>query len=899
MGLYNNGFGNKTIRKDNLYIKKKEKIMKKRIFKCLVASPSDTKEEREMCIKVFEELNKGIGESFGFVIEKRMWEHNTRPSFGEYSQAVVSDQLGDDYDVFIGIMNNKFGTETKVAGSGTEEEFNNAYERLKKKENVEIMFYFNDAPIKKSEIDTDELKKISAFKKRVGDLGGYHWTYNGDKEFEGVFRTHLTDYFIKIFGREKSGSTKENVHFEILRAKFQERLNEALQAFNAQPIIWVDPVISNTNEISQNPDENYTRRIDVIEIINNPESIVFNAPPQFGLTSLAHYMVLQSWERGNYWLYLDSNKTKSHNIHNSAIREAETHGLKISDVKAIILDSWTSYELDSFKKLKNLSESNKDTPIILMHTIEDAKFLKEPNDIKIEREFKQLFLLALPRTQIRKVVAEYNRIKEIGIEDNVLSKVVSDLDVLNIHRTPMNCLTLLKVSEKYFDESPINRTDMIEKVLFVLFNMDCIPRYKTKPDLKDCEYVLGRYCEMMLRNEKYNFSRDLFVKELKTFCQEKLIDLEVDVVFDVLFLNHIIVKQEFDYCFRSSFWVYYFAAKRMHNNKEFANYVFASKKYISYPEIIEFYTGIDRNKLDALEILTKDIKETCDVVNSKVRLTGDMNIFSQIRWQPTEEQLQNAQNQLSENVINSGLPDNIKDQHADRSYNQIRPYNQSIHKFFAEYSLYNLMQNIKASSRALRNSDYVNPESKREIFNEILRSWEQISNVLLALTPILADKGSAGFDGQSFTLMGDFGDTFETRLNRIIQVNMTNVVGFFKDDIYSSKIAPLLYEQFTNSKNPNSKHKLALLLVFCRPREWRKYIQEYIVSLNKNSFYLYDIHNALLAKYNFDFITEEERREISLLAKMCYAKHEFGSKKPTPTELAKVILTKPKNDEEN
>ncbi|MBK8806955.1 MAG: hypothetical protein IPO21_10050 [Bacteroidales bacterium] len=593
-------------------------------------------------------------------------------------------------------------------------------------------------------------------------------------------------------------------------------------------------------------------------------------------------------------LYLDSHKTKSQNIHNVVVRETETLGLKISDIKAIIIDSWNSYELDSFKKLKNLSDSYKNIPIIVMHTIEDAKFLKEPNDIKIERHFKHLFLLALPRTQIRKVVAEYNKVKEIGIEDNLLTKVVSDLDVLNIHRTPMNCLTLLKVAEKYFDESPINRTDMIEKVLFVLFNMDGIPRYKSKPDLKDCEYVLGRYCENMMRTDKYCFSRDSFVNELKTFCKEKLIDLEVEVVLDVLVLNHIIVKQEFEYCFRSSFWVYYFAAKRMHNDKDFADYIFSSKKYISCPEIIEFYTGIDRNKIDALEILTKDIKETANIVNSKVRLTGEMNIFSQIRWQPTEEQIQNAQNQLSENVLSSGLPDEIKDQHADRTYNQIRPYNQSIQAFFEEYSLHNLMQNIRASSRALRNSDYVNPEAKREIFNQILQSWEQISNVLLALTPILADKGRAGFDGHSFTLQGDFGDTFEKRLNRIIQVNMTNVVGFFKDDIYSSKIAPLLYEHFANSTNPNSKHKIALLLVFCRPREWRKHIHEYIVNLNKNSFFLYDIHNILIAKYNFDFTTEEERREISLLAKVCFAKHEFGSKNPSPAEIKRVILPKSK-----
>jgi hypothetical protein len=226
--------------------------MEKKIFKCLVASPGDTKEEREICLKIFKELNKGIGEGYGFFIEERMWEHSTRPSFsGAYSQATISDQLGNDYNIFVGIMNNKFGTETKVAGSGTEEEFNNAYERIKKKESVEIMFYFNDAPIKKSEIDTSDLNKVRDFKKRVADLGGYYWTYNGATDFENRLRTHLTDYFVRLYNKDKLDSTKTNLQYEVLRAKFKERLENALQAFSSQPIIWVDPVISNTNEISQ------------------------------------------------------------------------------------------------------------------------------------------------------------------------------------------------------------------------------------------------------------------------------------------------------------------------------------------------------------------------------------------------------------------------------------------------------------------------------------------------------------------------------------------------------------------------------------------------------------------------------------------------------------------------
>lgn len=91
--------------------------------------------------------------------------------------------------------------------------------------------------------------------------------------------------------------------------------------------------------------------------------------------------------------------------------------LTIIDVKLIVENlyrhtkwgSTKSYELDSLKKLKNLSNSYKEIPIIVMHTIEDGKFLKEPHEIKIERDFKPLFLLALPRTKIRQVVSEYSK----------------------------------------------------------------------------------------------------------------------------------------------------------------------------------------------------------------------------------------------------------------------------------------------------------------------------------------------------------------------------------------------------------------------------------------------------------------------------------------------------------
>ena len=222
----------------------------------------------------------------------------------------------------------------------------------------------------------------------------------------------------------------------------------------------------------------------------------------------------KAWEyKSSLWLYLDSKNIKSSNRLDKAVKnELENLNAKIENIKCIILDSWTSFYPDTIKLLVKLSEANKNIRIIVMQTIDDSSFIKESDKGTFDRQFDVLHLLALPRGHIRKVVSAYNDEKHIGDENAVIKKVVTDLEVLNMHRTPLNCLTLLKVSEKYFDESPVNRTKMLEMVLFLLFDMDDIPTYKTKPDLKDCEYVLGRFCEKMIRSNIYHFSRDEFYK---------------------------------------------------------------------------------------------------------------------------------------------------------------------------------------------------------------------------------------------------------------------------------------------------------------------------------------------------------------------------------------------------
>lgn len=698
---------------------------------------------------------------------------------------------------------------------------------------------------------------------------------------------HKTNFDILTLINKKELVTmlSEN-EYAILKNQFESNLIKSLQSFSSLPNVWIEPTLHTKAEdtIISNEDEDDSR-IHLQELISNPKSLIIQARQQFGLTSLAHYFVKEAWiqPKSTFWLYLDSNELKPHinEIDKKVLSKLKVYGLVKEDIECVVIDEFSNNIEHASDLLSKLSLYFENLPIIVMQTFVENPFLNESITYPTDRTFSSLYLWALRRQDVRKVVSTYNNGKYIEEENKVLDKVIKDLEVLNIPRTPLNCLTLLKISEIDFDDSPVNRTDMIRRVLFLLFNTDEIPKYKTKPDLQDIQYVLGYFCELLMQKDYYYFTREYFLEVLVEFCKESEIDLEIYVIFDILFRNNIIVMRGHKFSFKFSYWIFYFAAHRMHHNPEFASFVLQNMYYISYPELVEFYTGIDRRRDDALRILINDIKQTRTTVENKCGLPAEFNIYDIAQWIPSDDKIEQMHNEISDGVLNSNLPVEVKDQYADQSYSRTRPLNQNIHQILEEYSLLRLMKNAQSGARALRNSDYANTDIRHELLEEILLSWEQIIKVLIVITPVLSEKGHVYLDGATFVLNGEFNESPEQRFNQILQILPTNVVGWFRDDLFSGKMGTLLYKHISKNKNQLVKHVLNLLIINKRPKGWETHIEEYIVSESKNSFYLFDVYATLRAEYQYTFASSITLKSIEKLIKMSAAKHIKGMDRPS------------------
>lgn len=162
------------------------------IVQVFVASPSDVQQEREILETLIDELNQLWSTLLGVTFELLRWETHVHPSFGADPQSIVNEQIGDSYDVFIGILWGRFGTPTPRALSGTAEEFERALTRLKENGRTpEVMVYFKDAPLSPSKIDTAQLQLVQDFRDSLSGRGGLYSVFEDESGFESSLRAHL------------------------------------------------------------------------------------------------------------------------------------------------------------------------------------------------------------------------------------------------------------------------------------------------------------------------------------------------------------------------------------------------------------------------------------------------------------------------------------------------------------------------------------------------------------------------------------------------------------------------------------------------------------------------------------------------------------------------------------
>ena len=277
------------------------------LISVFLASPSDVADERQMAQSAIYTLNQTLGKERNIRIESKMWEKDTYPSIGSYPQEVISNQIGE-YDIFVGIMSTKFGSPTNNAESGTEEEFNRAYDNYKADGQCKnLMFYFCIDPVPRDAIS--QVEKIGDFKNKIAKKGIYYREYQ-KQNFQNLFYEELYNCIVNMIPVE-SQETNTIYKPTELSDEFRDYLEDIGINFThpmCDKICLNDIFIPfNLRDISENSHEHIRINVEMLTDAVEAEGILYhiNGNDRSGKTTLCKYFFERYYNHNLYPVLLN------------------------------------------------------------------------------------------------------------------------------------------------------------------------------------------------------------------------------------------------------------------------------------------------------------------------------------------------------------------------------------------------------------------------------------------------------------------------------------------------------------------------------------------------------------------------------------------------------------------
>lgn len=197
-----------------------------KVFRVLIASPSDVIEEREIAVKTIQEWNDLNSSERQIVLLPLRWETHTAPEYGKRPQEVINRQIVDHCDLLIGIFWTRIGSPTGVQDSGTLEEIDRVAASGKP-----VMLYFSKALKNPDDIDTDQLIKLRDFKKKTYPKALVE-NYSGQVEFRDKLAKQIEMQLRNLLsddGSNISGKIESDISIEFSPIDSDEGLGQKVK----------------------------------------------------------------------------------------------------------------------------------------------------------------------------------------------------------------------------------------------------------------------------------------------------------------------------------------------------------------------------------------------------------------------------------------------------------------------------------------------------------------------------------------------------------------------------------------------------------------------------------------------------------------------------------------------
>lgn len=240
------------------------------LIKIFLASPGDVQTERKYVKEVVATINRTVAQDKNVRLEVKCSE-NAYPGYGKDGQAIINEQIGkmDEYDLFILIMKNRFGSPTKRHASGTVEEFTLARKAHKERGKPDIWFYSGSMKqdVKKKE-DKQQQAKVKGFRTRyINNRYGLFRDYKNPSNFKNQLHDQLT-LWLNDYSNKKTKKSKTTSKAKTVSSKKKEPIDKTKVVNNSNPASFISGKPIEERKSTTNKNKTTTK-----SKINNSKSI--------------------------------------------------------------------------------------------------------------------------------------------------------------------------------------------------------------------------------------------------------------------------------------------------------------------------------------------------------------------------------------------------------------------------------------------------------------------------------------------------------------------------------------------------------------------------------------------------------------------------------------------------
>jgi hypothetical protein len=226
-----------------------ERDPERRFITTVLASPGDVKQEREIAVRVIEEVNRTTAADRGLFLDLRRWETDAYAGFHlQGPQGICDEALNiEDSGIVLGVFWTRFGKPAADGQTGTEHEIAKAIDSWRTKGLPQIMIFFNNAaPSLKSSSDRRQWAQVAEYREAL-PAEGLYWEYEGVEGFERQLRHSLSNYIRHSFPLKNGSSVRvpNEVHSRAAAPSTQVLLqSEAPPARPGDTTVSIDPRLS-------------------------------------------------------------------------------------------------------------------------------------------------------------------------------------------------------------------------------------------------------------------------------------------------------------------------------------------------------------------------------------------------------------------------------------------------------------------------------------------------------------------------------------------------------------------------------------------------------------------------------------------------------------------------------